>query len=56
MHTIGRPHPHCQGILIPYDGLIVVYAFDKKTSSMSIAKKVDGKILSMTLKFITGIG
>ncbi len=46
--------PHCQGILIPYNGSIVVCAFDKKISGMSITKKVGNKILSMTMKFIIG--
>jgi hypothetical protein len=55
MHTIGCSCPHCQGIFIPYDGSIVVCAFDKKSSSKPIGKKVDGQILSMTMKFITGI-
>jgi len=52
---IGRTCPHCQGIWIPYDGSIVAYAFDKKTSSMPIAEKVDGKVLSVTMKFIACI-
>jgi hypothetical protein len=41
--------------LIPYNGSIVVRAFDEKTSGMSIAEKVDGKILSMMMKFVAGI-
>jgi hypothetical protein len=55
VHTIRRLGPDRQGILIPYDGSIVVCAFDKKTSGMLIAKKVDGEILSVTMKFVTGI-
>jgi hypothetical protein len=55
MHTIGRACPHCQGIWISYDGSIVARAFDKKTSGMPIAEKVDGEILFMTMKFITSI-
>jgi hypothetical protein len=47
--------PNCQGILIPYNGSIIVYVFDKKILGMPIAKKVDSKILSMTMKFITSI-
>jgi hypothetical protein len=30
-------------------------AFDKKTSGMPIVEKVDGKVLSVTMKFIAGI-
>jgi hypothetical protein len=41
--------------LIPYDGSIVVYAFDEKTSGTPITEKVDGEILSMTMKFVMGI-
>ncbi len=41
--------------LIPCNGLIVVCAFDKKILGMPIAKKVDNKILSMMMKFITSI-
>jgi hypothetical protein len=41
--------------LIPYDGSIDVYAFDEKTSGTPIAEKVDGEILSVTMKFVTGI-
>jgi hypothetical protein len=52
---VGRSCPHCQGILIPYDGSIIVRTFDKKTPNMPIAKKVDGKIPSVTIKFIVGI-
>jgi hypothetical protein len=37
--------PHCQGILIPYNGSIIVCAFDKKTFGMLIVKKVDNNIL-----------
>jgi hypothetical protein len=41
--------------MILYDGSIAVSAFDEKTSGTSIAEKVDGAILSVTMKFITGI-
>jgi hypothetical protein len=55
MHTISRLCPHCQSIFIPYDGSIVICAFNNKSSSKPIGKKVDGEILSMTMKFITSI-
>jgi hypothetical protein len=55
MHTIGGVCPHCQGVEIPQDGSIVARAFDEKTSGVPIAEKVDGKVLSVTMKFIAGI-
>ncbi len=55
MHTIRHLGPHCQGILIPYDGSIAVYAFDEKTSGTPIAEKVDGEILFVRMKFVTSI-
>jgi len=55
MHAIGGACPHRQGIRIPQDGSIATRVFDKKTSGMPIAGKVDGKVLSMTMKFIVSI-
>jgi hypothetical protein len=52
---IRRLCPQCQGILIPYDGSIVLRAFDEKPSCTLIAEKVDGEILSVAMKFVTGI-
>ncbi len=55
MHAIGGARPHRQGIRIPQDGSIIARAFDKKTSGMPIAENVEGKVLSVTMKFIAGI-
>jgi hypothetical protein len=55
MHTIRLLCPQPQGILIPYDGSIAVRAFDEKSSGAPIVGKVDGEILSVVMKFITGI-
>jgi hypothetical protein len=52
---IRRLGPHRQGILIPYNGSVAFCAFDEKTQGTPIAKKVDGKILSVMMKFVTGI-
>jgi len=55
VHTICRLGPQRQGILIPYDGAITVRAFDEKSSGAPIAEKVDGEILSVAMKLVTGI-
>ncbi len=52
---IRRLGPHRQGILIPYNGSVAFCAFDEKTQGTPIAKKVDGKILSVMMKFVTSI-
>jgi hypothetical protein len=44
MKTISNSHPRGQGTMDPKDGPIVVYALDKQTTSMTIAKQVDNKI------------
>jgi len=52
MKTISNSHPRGQGTMVPKDGPIVVYALDKQTTSMTIAKQVDNKIWCMFMKFI----